>query len=541
MQSYEKSNENQEGENMKQIKTVFLFAFFIFCLTSHLVARGNSAGTGAGRGNAALTYWVATNSKWADHYNNLGDTPFAKEWQRRTDVKVEFIHPPMGGEREQFNLIVASGDFPDMMESDWSTYPGGPERAISDEIILKLNDIYAKHAPNLSNWLKANPSIDKMIKTDFGSYYVFPYIREMPSNSNGLVVRDDWLKKLNLPIPETIDDWYTVLGAFKDREGAGTPLAFGAGNLISATMSSEIGFIYAYDVSMGFYFGKDNKIHFGPIEEGFKDFLVTMTKWYKEGLLDPDFASAQGAQITAKVTSGETGVTQGALVGGIGAWTPAGRARDPNFSLIGVPNPVLKKGDKPILNMLQWEYPGMYSVVLTTNCRDIERSSKFLDYLFSREGALFSNFGVEGQSYTMVNGKPQYTDFVLKNPDNWSVADAVSAWTNNSFAGPGLWSADGLMQQFIYPGQLVAWDAWQPTPEVLKHRLPPITPTAEESAEFARIMNEINTYYREMMTKYILGLEDLDTFDAYVNTIKRMGIDRAIELQNAALARYNAR
>jgi putative aldouronate transport system substrate-binding protein len=306
-------------------------------------------------------------------------------------------------------------------------------------------------------------------------------------------------------------------------------------------MSSEIGFIYAYDVSMGFYFGKDGNIHFGPIEPGFKDFLVTMTKWYKEGLLDPDFASAQGAQITAKVTSGETGVTQGALVGGIGAWIPAGRATNPNFSLTGAPNPVLRKGDKPILNMLQWEYAGMYSTALTSSCRNIESASKFLDFLFNDSGALFSNYGVEGKSYTMVGGKPKYTDFVLKNPDNWPVADAVSVYTNNSFNGPGLWIADGLMQQFIYPGQLAAWDAWQPTPEVLKYRLPPITPTSEESAEFARIMSEVNTYYRETMTKYILGFEDLATFDAYVNNIKRMNIDRAIAIQNAALTRYNAR
>lgn len=529
---------------MKQLKTIFILVFLFSILTFYLAAggrSGSSAGAGGTRGAQALVYWVAPNSKWSNHYNNLGDTPFAKEWQERSGVKVEFIHPPMGGEREQFNLIVASGDLPDMMESNWSTYSGGPERAMNDGIILKLNDTFSKHAPNLSAWLKRNPSVDKMIKTDFGNYYAFPYIREMPSSSNGLVIRDDWLKELNLPMPETIDDWYVVFKSFKEKKGATVPLAFGAGNLISATMSSEIGFIYAYDVSMDFYFGRDNKIHFGPIEPGFKDFLTTMAKWYKEGLLDPDFASAQGAQITAKITSGETGVTQGALVGGIGAWTPAGIAKDPNFSLTGAPNPVLKKGDKPILNMLQWEYPGMYSVAFTKNCRDIEGSSKFLDYLFTEEGALFSNFGVEGKSYTVVNGKPKYTDFVLDNPDKWPVAEAVSAWTNNSFAGPGLWSADGLIQQFIYPGQLAAWDAWQPTPEVLQYRLPPITPTAEESAEFSRIMNEINTYYRETMIKYILGFEDLSTFDTYVNTVKRMGIDRAIEIQNAALTRYNAR
>jgi putative aldouronate transport system substrate-binding protein len=54
-------------------------------------------------------------------------------------------------------------------------------------------------------------------------------------------------------------------------------------------------------------------------------------------------------------------------------------------------------------------------------------------------------------------------------------------------------------------------------------------------------MNEINTYQSEMEIKFILGTENLSGWDTYVSTIKRMGIDRAIEIQNAALARYNAR
>lgn len=54
-------------------------------------------------------------------------------------------------------------------------------------------------------------------------------------------------------------------------------------------------------------------------------------------------------------------------------------------------------------------------------------------------------------------------------------------------------------------------------------------------------MAEINAYADEMMVKYILGTEPLSSFDTYVETVKRMGIDRALEIQNAALVRYNNR
>ena len=58
-----------------------------------------------------------------------------------TGVDITFLHPPTGGENEQFNLLVADGDLPDVMEYHWQNYPGGPEKAISDGVIVSLNDI----------------------------------------------------------------------------------------------------------------------------------------------------------------------------------------------------------------------------------------------------------------------------------------------------------------------------------------------------------------------------------------------------------------
>ena len=73
------------------------------------------------------------------------------------------------------------------------------------------------------------------------------------------------------------------------------------------------------------------------------------------------------------------------------------------------------------------------------------------------------------------------------------------------------------------------------------HRLPPVTPTTEESTELASITNELNTYRDEMILKFIFGDESLDNFDEYVQNLENMGLSRALEIQNAALERYNAR
>ena len=74
-----------------------------------------------------------------------------------------------------------------------------------------------------------------------------------------------------------------------------------------------------------------------------------------------------------------------------------------------------------------------------------------------------------------------------------------------------------------------------------KYTIPPITPNAEESKEIARIMTEVNTYRDECTLKFILGTMDMSEWDNYVSTIKSMGIDKVLEMENAALERYNAR
>ena len=65
-----------------------------------------------------LTYWSAITSNVSASTSNLGETPFAKMLAEKTGVKVKYIHPPLGQENEQFSLLVASNELPDMIQWD---------------------------------------------------------------------------------------------------------------------------------------------------------------------------------------------------------------------------------------------------------------------------------------------------------------------------------------------------------------------------------------------------------------------------------------
>ena len=140
----------------------------------------------------------------------------------------------------------------------------------------------------------------------------------------------------------------------------------------------------------------------------------------------------------------------------------------------------------------------------------------------------------------MVDGKPIYTDTILNNPDGLTVSQAMSMYIRANSDGPFIQQYGYFEQYTQQPEQKAALKLFADT-DGIKYCLPNITPTQEESKEYAAIMNDINTYRDEMEVKFILGTESLDNFDKYVETIESMGLSRALEIQNAALERYNAR
>ena len=66
-----------------------------------------------------LTYWCELTTTVSANYASLGDTPFGKGWQAETGTEIEFLHPPAGQLKEQFSLILADGNLPDLMEYNW--------------------------------------------------------------------------------------------------------------------------------------------------------------------------------------------------------------------------------------------------------------------------------------------------------------------------------------------------------------------------------------------------------------------------------------
>jgi len=493
--------------------------------------------------DVTLKYWMILHNNVSEVTNNFGNLPIAKELEKKTGIKVKYIHPPKGQEHEAFTIMIASGDMPDIIEITGLRYPGGPNNAISSGIILKLDELMKKDAPNLSKYLSGYPEIDKMIKTDNGHYYVFPFLRpdEELLVTFGPVLRKDWLDELGLEIPQTLDDWYKMLKAFKEVKNIEAPLTATVKLDDKNTIFSE--FIKLFSGATGSYhdfYIEDGMVKFGPIEQNRKFFFQTMAKWYKEGLIDRNIAINDNKAQDYKMLNGKSGATICSGGSGLGKWLIELKNKDPKSNLVAVRYPSLKRGMTPKFGVMSLEYSGTGSAAISAKSKNPDIAAKFLDFMYGEDGHNIMNFGIENISYSKVCNEPRYTDIIMNNPTKIAPVTIMSKYIRAHTNGAFIQDKRYLEQYYSLPEQKKALYVWKNTDQK-KYRMLPVTPDTEESVELSNLIKDINDYVDDMTYKFIIGNEPISSFDEYVSQVKKLGIDRVLEIYQSALDRYNKR
>ena len=496
-----------------------------------------------------LTYWIKMDAtKISPTTDNFGNILCYKEMADITGVNVEFIHPPAGQESDAFNLMIAGGEYPDLIHWDWgNSFAGGPDKAIDEGIILDLTDIIAESCPNLTAFLDEHPDIKATMTTDNGRIYcfpnIYPYYEEdtLIVANRGYQMRRDWLKELGLEAPETIEDWHTVLTAFKEKgenESGGEIIP-----MVSQKLSSKTSMIRTFANAWGgldYDFYVDNgEVKYGPIQDEFLDYLTTMNQWYEEGLINPDFSTIDPKEVNSLITESRTGAWFYGLGAGMGVYITA---FGDETKIEGVPFPVVNEGDTPKYTILD-NYPFVgLGTAISTRCEDVEAACKWLDYHYSEEGRMLMNWGVQGVSYDLdENGEPYFLDVVKNDPDGLSMDVALGKYTMVS-------QLDAILKDhrveairmWTYDAQKKASEVWNQTDFTFRYP-PTVTLTEDEAQEYAEIMSDIETFRDEKIVRFIIGSEDLEGFEDFVSTIEKMNIERAIEIKQEAYDRLQER
>lgn len=518
---------------MKGSKKMFKkIAIVLSCLLLVMSVSGCGPKDSKTSADGKLSYWVKLNPNIAMDYSNYGDTPYGKALQEQSGTEIEFIHPSGSGILESLNILLASGDLPDIIEYTWFNYAGGLGKLYQEGLIVDLTDRLAKDAPAYNKYLKEHEDVKDMIKSN-DKILGFMAIAEdkAMATTAGLIIREDWLEDLGLEMPETMDEYYNVLKAFKEEKGAKVPLS---ANIIS--LSTWGAFCGAYGTSMA-HFVDNGKVVYGPQLPQFKEYLKEMNKWYSEKLLDNNFATIDQSTIDSNILNGFSGLSGGAAGSGIGVYNATAKSNGSNARFVGSPYPVLNKGDKPMFGHFNSVVSGT-GAVISKNSNNIDAAIKFLDWGYTDEGYVLHNFGVEGVSHTVVDGKYIYTEDITNNKEGLSMPQSMGRHLRAANAGPFIQSLGYMEQYYATEEQQKSWKTWSNT-DASVHALPNLTIPEDDLLELSTLQGDMDTYSIEMINSFIMGTTDIEYFDTFVKNLEQMGADRITEIyQNAYDAQF---
>lgn len=461
-----------------------------------------------------------------------------QELERRTNVHINYICNNSTEAGEKFGLMIASGDIPDMVRlANGNTYyAGGMAKAIDDGVFREVTEEVKLYMPNYLETIYSNPEAVRGHVNDEGRNLVVyttggnDYELKNQKTYLGLMIRQDWLDKCGLAMPETIEDWHTTLTAFKEQMGADAPLYIGNNGKLG---NGE--FLTAFGVAPAFY-NEDGVVKYGPAEPGYKEYLDTFRQWYAEGLIDPNFSSSTpGLADNAYLATGRSGAGYSLFIFGGPTFLQWGMSQDADLNYVAAPMPVLNKGDAQKSSYNGSRIVGDY-IAFSADIENLEVALKWLDYGFTDEAMALNNYGIEGDSYVIDEEGPyryKYTDKIMANPD-YSPSDAHSFYCPRIPMGKYSWAYE---EQFYSPEILHIEDVWSEADNSII--IPPeVTLTEEEANIYSSKYASIETLVNELTVKYIMGTVGEEAYEGFVDQLYQYGLQDCLDVQQAGFTRY---
>ena len=488
-----------------------------------------------------LTMWMDISSH--DVSNIIGDLQnmdILKALEEKTGVHIELMLAPVGEAETSFSLMLASGNYADIVIGFDNYYTMGGDAAIEEGIIYDLKDLVAEYAPNYEAARTASTYRELGTLTDAGTmpYFCQPTYMDDPGLTyGGTIIRQDLLDKLGLDMPVTFDDWHTFLTRCKDEYGMtrGLGLAYTGISKYNA-FNAAFGFMMQNPAdSAPAVFQVDGLVQYGPLTEGFKDYLILMAQWYAQGLIDPDFTSTITFDDGIAMVSSDLCAATSEHGGVIGYANMLGSAVNPDFTFAASPDPVLNAGDQLHVGYMKGGAGLGKVAAITTACETPEIAVKFLDQLYSDEGMMLCNYGTEGKTYTLVDGLPVYTDLVANN-DQGTITDMLCA-----YAAPIIWPFVSVLGRDDVSTAAEMANIWDTNNDYSYSFPNGVTLNAAEKEVYSDLYPEIKSYVEEMTVKFIMGLESMDNYDNFLATLDSLGVQDVVTAYQSAYDRYVSR
>jgi len=462
---------------------------------------------------------------------NWDDNIYVKKFNELSgyDVKFEFLSA--NDYNTQLTLRFASNELADLVYTGSIDSPAHAG-AVEQGAIHDLTDIIEKYGKNL----KANipekvwkaPEVSKN-----GRIYAIPALVPHP-HSVVMYIREDWLKKLNMDMPKTLDDWLEYFERVKqeDMDGDGDPNNE-YGFMVRENFGSSDAFFYEFGVALNHWVMQGDEFVPSVITPNMKDALAFWRKLYKNGYINPNAFTNKYADWQAGITSGKAGSWLHYVDNLTTFWSPDKFINQPDAKPVMIEPPVGPKGQG-----IGLANTGMYYVwIIPSSVKDPERVVQFLDKVWGDpEIKKFNSFGIEGTNYEVVNGEIKWDP---EAPSNAEDSQNLLYQINTNVMGHSLNNdehlklspfADELKRGFQISEKykIEADSMYMPMLEAFNTR-PELLPNFGNG----------DTLLIDMFARVITSDVDIDTeFDKFVKEWRSRGGDEAIKEATAWHKQY---
>lgn len=302
---------------------------------------------------------------------------------------------------QQLNVKIAGGTPPDV----FGVSKVQMEQFVAQDILLDLTPYLA----NMNHLTPENGFTEMHMKKGVvnGKQYAIPYRPLIPVQTT-FWVRQDWLDKLNLKAPTTIDELKAVAKAFVDQDpdGNGVNDTIGiTGNGFNGTLSPLFA---AFGVAApGQMMIRDNKVVYSTELPETEQAVTFINGMINEKLIDPEFLTNNGLMHQEKAFKGQAGIVYA-------HW--AHMKRPDMVEKMNAINPNQEWTQLDAMTGPGGKFSDFFDeggtnlrLVLPKSLekepKKIEKVLEYINYLSGGEGQTLVNFGIEGRNYKTVDGK----------------------------------------------------------------------------------------------------------------------------------------
>lgn len=414
----------------------------------------------------------------------------------RLGIELEVVIAPENN-TEKINVQMASGDFPDIVTGAFGT--SATQQWIDDGMVIPLNDYFDAN-PDMKSWCENDYS---WTATD-GTYYGVPFITQYNAANNLILMRKDWLDKLGLSYPKTLDEMKTVLDAFtyQDPDGNGVNDTYGytaeKPNSTSGVTSFDWVF-FAYGLDYADYALDAN----GKVIPWFEDasFIPAMNyikDLWDSGVVDSELMLNDGTKREEKFYQGRAGAMQAPMYRHVSRHENSLRQVFPDASVVyGLP----PAGPDGSFGINKQGKDGFLTCI-TAACEHPDKAAEFINFMISPEGNDLLRLGIEGIHYT----KNADGTIVFNEEERAKDAFAENGWAHALAFGSFYWPLESGYMPDTEPDKARALDSVKLATEAQKPNL--VKNKCQAEINSGKALNDIIIQYFSDMLQGKISVEE---------------------------------